>query len=227
MSGSKRFSLFVEALLVFEAQDPSVEWNTKVAVAVQNAILCYRVIYDKKKRATTQTSLDRFFRRVDRIESSKEPEPVLQHQAWVRLQLALHLLLLMVLQLYHLPPPSPPPVSNSSCLFTRCQPLYASCCTVLLYFSRQCTVRLKMFYFVFFMYWVGQKVRSGFSIRGYEKPEWTFWPTQYYFCEKFYKPITVQYHIANCVSWVPRLTLLDLWTNWTYECALGMELVHM
>ena len=38
----------------------------------------------------------------------------------------------------------------------------------------------------------------------------------YYLCEKYYKPITVQYYIANCVSWVPRLTLLDLRKNWTY-----------
>ena len=29
----------------------------------------------------------------------------------------------------------------------------------------------------------------------------------YYLCEKYYKPITVQYY-TNCVSWVPRLTLL-------------------
>ena len=29
----------------------------------------------------------------------------------------------------------------------------------------------------------------------------------YYFCEKYYKPITVQYYIADCVSWVSRLTL--------------------
>ena len=73
---SRGFSLFEEALLVFEAQDPNVERYTKVAAAVQNAIQCYRVIYDGKKRATTQTSLDHFFKRVDRIESSKEPEPV-------------------------------------------------------------------------------------------------------------------------------------------------------
>ena len=126
-----------------------------------------------------------------------------QRQVWVKLQLALHLLLLMILQLYHLPPPLPPPVSNSSCLFTQYQPLYASCYSVLLYFSRCYTVRLKMFSFfvcLFFMY-------------------------QYCLCEKYYKPITVQYYIANCVSWVPRLTLLDLRTNWTYECALRMELV--
>ena len=47
----------------------------------------------------------------------------------------------------------------------------------------------------------------------------------YYLCEKYYKPIIVQYYIANCVSWVPRLTLLDLQTNWTYERTLRMELV--
>ena len=34
----------------------------------------------------------------------------------------------------------------------------------------------------------------------------------YYSCEKYYKPITVQYHITYCISWVPKLTLLDLWT---------------
>ena len=74
-------------------------------------------------------------------------------QAWVKLHLALHLLLLMILQLYHLPPPLPSPVSNSSCLFTRCQPLYASCCTILRYFSRYCTVRIKKcFIFVFVFY---------------------------------------------------------------------------
>ena len=32
----------------------------------------------------------------------------------------------------------------------------------------------------------------------------------YYLCEKYYKPVTVWYHIANRVSWVSRLALLDL-----------------
>ena len=32
----------------------------------------------------------------------------------------------------------------------------------------------------------------------------------YYLCEKYYKPIPVQYYIGDCLSWVPRLTLLDL-----------------
>ena len=51
-------------------------------------------------------------------------------QTWVKLQLALHLLLLTTLQLCHLPPPLPPPVRNSSCLFTPCQLLCTSCCTI-------------------------------------------------------------------------------------------------
>ena len=60
---------------------------------------------------------------------------------------------------------------------------------VLLYCSRYCTVILKLFsLFLFFMY---------------------------YLCEKYYKFIIVQYYIAICVSWVPRLTLLDLQTNGT------------
>ena len=73
---ARGFPLCQEALLVFEAQDLNIQRYTKVAAAVQNAIQCYHVIYGEKRRATTQTSLDRFFKRVDRIESSKEPEPV-------------------------------------------------------------------------------------------------------------------------------------------------------
>ena len=69
---------------------------------------------------------------------------------------------------------------------------------VLYYCTIQGTVRLKSFTFcvcLFFMY---------------------------YLCEKYYKPITVQYYIADCVSWIPRLTLLDF-----YKRALGTELVCM
>ena len=64
----------------------------------------------------------------------------------------------------------------------------ASCGTILLYFSRRCTVRLKMFSFLcsFFTYCL---------------------------CEKYHKPITRQRYIANCVSWVPRLTLVNKQLN--------------
>nr|XP_019792161.1 histone-lysine N-methyltransferase SETDB2 isoform X4 [Tursiops truncatus] len=57
-------------------QDPNVEQYTKTAAAVKNATQCSHVIYDRKRRATTQTSRDRFVKRVKRTESSKEPEPV-------------------------------------------------------------------------------------------------------------------------------------------------------
>ena len=40
------------------------------------------------------------------------------------------------------------------------------------------------------------------------------------------KPNRVQYYIANCVSLVPRLTCLDLQTNWTSKHTLRMELIH-
>ena len=68
-----------------------------------------------------------------------------QCQAWGKWQLALPLLLPLILQRYHLSPPLPPLVGNSSSLFIQYQPLYASCCTVLLSFSRYCNIRLKMF----------------------------------------------------------------------------------
>ena len=59
------FSLFEKAWLAFEAQDPNTEWYMKVVAAVQNEIQCYHVIYDEKKRATTQTSLDHFFKKIE------------------------------------------------------------------------------------------------------------------------------------------------------------------
>ena len=56
-------------LLVFEAMDLNTEQYTKVATAVSSMT--------RTKRAATQASLDHFCKRLDRIESSKEPELVL------------------------------------------------------------------------------------------------------------------------------------------------------
>ena len=81
--------------------------------------------------------------------SSSEPLP----STGVTLQLALRLLLLMILPLYHLPPL----VNNASCPFTRRQPLHVSCGTVL-YFSRYCKTKKVFFTFVFvFMYYLCEK----------------------------------------------------------------------
>ena len=106
------------------------------------------------------------FKKVHRIKSSKEPEPVLSASDVSKIASCLCLLLLTALQLYDLPPSFPPPVSNSSsCVFTWCQHLGASSCTALLHFSRYSTVRFKMLSLLFFMY---------------------------YLCENDYKPITGQ-----------------------------------
>ena len=35
----------------------------------------------------------------------------------------------------------------------------------------------------------------------------------YYLCGKYYKSIILQYYVADCVNWVPRLTLLDFRTH--------------
>ena len=37
----------------------------------------------------------------------------------------------------------------------------------------------------------------------------------YYLWGKDYKTITAKYYMADCVSWEPRPTLLELRTNWT------------
>ena len=101
-----------------------------------------------------------------------------------------------VLQLYHLPPPPPPPVSSSSRLFTQCQPLYASCCTVLLCISRYCEIKTVFFIFrvcLFFMY---------------------------YQCEKDYKPIAVQCYIAGCFCWVSVCVSRSAMSNSLQPCGL-------
>ena len=85
--------------------------------------------------------------------------------------------------------------------FQRCKLVPGSHCSVLLYFSRYCTVRFKML--------------SLFLVFAF----------MYYLWGKYYKSSTVQYYIANRASWVPRLTVLDLWTNWPYACVLGTELI--
>ena len=168
----------------------------KVAAAIQNVIQCYRVIYDEKKRLTTQTSLDRFFKRVDRIESSKEPEPV-PSTSGVREMAACppSLIVTIVDDPSALPSPTSSP-SSSQQLFLPvhsmpapvCQPSY---CTTVLFKVLYCKMKNVFFIFcvcLFFMY---------------------------YLCEKYYKPITVQYYIADCDRWLPRLTLLALRTKWT------------
>ena len=67
----KRFMTWKMARGTSLLEDPNIEWYTKVAVAVQNEVQCYHVIYDEKKSATTQISLNHLHKIVDSTESSK------------------------------------------------------------------------------------------------------------------------------------------------------------
>ena len=133
-----------------------------------------------KNIATIQTSL-----RYIELNPSRKQSLFHQHQVWVTLQLALHLLLVMILQLYHFSSPS----SNqnlflpiNSVTAPVCQLLY---CTTLLFKALYYKTKNVLFC-VFLMY---------------------------YLCEKYYKPIIVKYYIVICISWVLRLTLLNLQTE--------------
>ena len=113
-----------------------------------------------------------FFKRVDKIESIKEPEPVplasdvSDTAACPSSPIADNPSALPS-------PTSSLPLSNS-CLFTRCQLLYASCCTGLLYFSRHCTVRFKIFSLFFvFVFLCIISVRSIINLLQYS----VTWPT--------------------------------------------------
>ena len=60
---ARGFSLFEEALLVFEVHDLNVEWYTKVAITVQNAIQCYCVICDDKNKSYYPDITGSFFQK--------------------------------------------------------------------------------------------------------------------------------------------------------------------
>ncbi|KAK3883528.1 hypothetical protein Pcinc_011179 [Petrolisthes cinctipes] len=85
---AQAFALFEEGLTLLESQDPNEERHVKVSSAVNDALKCYHVIYDEKKKAVTQSSLHRFFKRVDKqetpvpstsqsVSSTSEPVPLL------------------------------------------------------------------------------------------------------------------------------------------------------
>ena len=108
------------------------------------------VCYISSKSPTHEPSVVKIQRCGHASGSRKDQNLCHRRQARVKLQLALSLLVLTILHLYHFPPPLSPPVTNSSSLFTHCQPMYAGCCTFVVYFSRYC--KIKNFYFLFVFY---------------------------------------------------------------------------
>ena len=95
-------------------------WRLQQPFRMQSSAMASTMM--RKKKSYYQASLD----------PARSQNLCHQRQAWATLQLALRLLLLMTLQLYHLPPPLPPPVSNSS-VHTMPAPAFQQCCAVLLY----------------------------------------------------------------------------------------------
>ena len=79
-------SLLEEAWLVFETLDPNVKQYTNFAAAVQKAIQCYCIIYDEKKKELLP------IKRIGRIESSMEPDPVPSASGMSEIAVCLHLL---------------------------------------------------------------------------------------------------------------------------------------
>ena len=114
------------------------------------------------------------------------------------------------------------------------------CCTAVLHLSRYYTVRLKRFtltallFLWLFSFYCFHSYSSAttFLISTFEYRRFCFLQNKvsnfksvyslclfvlmYYMCKKYCTPITVQYHIADCVTQLPRVTLLDL-TNMLLE----------
>lgn len=139
------------------------------------------IVCDERRKATTQTSADRFFffKRVDAIESSKELEPVPSTSGWVKLHPPS---VSSCWRSFHPTVSHPPP---SPVIFLACS-LRANprVSVVVLDFSRHCTVGFLCFWYVF---------SCVICVKG------------------IYKPIAVQWASrADCVSWVLRPILLDL-----------------
>ena len=70
------FSKFEEGLQLLEGQDPNVERFLKVQSTIQDALNCYHLIYDEKKRKTTQTSINSYFSRSSTPVADVSPDSI-------------------------------------------------------------------------------------------------------------------------------------------------------
>ena len=130
---TKGFSLLQEALLVFWGTGPK---SRKEQEGCSSHSECSPVLLCHLWQEKISHILDHFFKRVDRTEFSKETESVSSGSGMSEIVAYTPSHVVDHPSAHHFPPPLPSPVSNSSCLFIRCQPLCASHCTILLYFSR-------------------------------------------------------------------------------------------
>lgn len=125
------FSSLEEAALALEALDPNADGARRFQQPFS------------AQPSTTESSTMRkielpprchwaIFLGVDRLVSSKEPDPVPSTSSMSDTAARPRLLLPTTPRLCHLPPPLPAPVSGSSCPLTGCQPLCACHCSGLL-----------------------------------------------------------------------------------------------
>ena len=75
-------------LLVLDAQDPNVEWCTKVSAAVQDASQCYCAIYSERKKTLPRHHWIFFSRMLIELSPARNQNLCHQCQVWVKLQLA-------------------------------------------------------------------------------------------------------------------------------------------
>ncbi|XP_070256816.1 tigger transposable element-derived protein 1-like [Myotis yumanensis] len=67
------FAMIEDALARFEAQDPNIDRYTKVARGVMDSLQCYKEIWEDKKKASFQTSLEHYFKKVERPATDPVP----------------------------------------------------------------------------------------------------------------------------------------------------------
>ncbi|XP_054569450.1 tigger transposable element-derived protein 1-like [Eptesicus fuscus] len=67
------FAMIEDALARFEAQDPNSDRYTKVARGVMDSLRCYKEIWEDKKKVSFQTSLERYFKKVERPATDSVP----------------------------------------------------------------------------------------------------------------------------------------------------------
>ena len=98
-------SLFEEALLDFEAQDPNVEWYAKTATQCHSCGI-EKIRARKKDPDIIGSVFSKGWMELNPLRNQS------MCQAWLKLQFAFHLLLPRVLLVYRLPCPLPPPVKS-------------------------------------------------------------------------------------------------------------------
>jgi hypothetical protein len=68
------FREIASAMARFEKMDPNTTRFLKVQRGVDDVLTCYREIYEEKEKASVQSSLDKFVRKIERPAPSTSPQ---------------------------------------------------------------------------------------------------------------------------------------------------------